>query len=76
MNKSLVSLSITLSLLFSSNVLSEGFNDNYLKFGSGVNGFSPLHSQLRDEIAKNRLVMGIMTQMQYQAQLKNTTQKK
>ena len=53
MNKSLVSLSITLSLLFSSNVLSEGFNDNYLKFGSGVNGFSPLHSQLRDEIAKN-----------------------
>ena len=53
MNKSLVSLSITLSLLFSSNVLSEGFNDNYLKFGSGVNGFSPLHSQLRGEIAKN-----------------------
>jgi hypothetical protein len=50
MNKSLVSLSITLSLLFSSNVLSEGFNDNYLKFGSGVNGFSPLHSELRSEL--------------------------
>ena len=50
MNKSLVSLSITLSLLFSSNVLSEGFNDNYLKFGSGVNGFSPLHSELRGEL--------------------------
>ena len=53
MNKSLVSLSITLSLLFSSNALSEGFNDNYLKFGSGVNGFSALHSELRGEIAKN-----------------------
>ena len=53
MNKSLVSLSITLSLLFSSNVLSEGFNDNYLKFGSGVNGFSSLYSELRGEIAKN-----------------------
>ena len=39
--------------MFSSNVLSEGFNDNYLKFGSGVNGFSPLHSELRGEIAKN-----------------------
>jgi hypothetical protein len=51
MNKSLVSLSITLSLLFSSNALSEGFNDNYLKFGSGVNGFSPLYSELRGEIA-------------------------
>ena len=50
MNKSLVSLSITLSLLFSSNALSEGFNDNYLKFGSGVNGFSPLHSELRSEL--------------------------
>ena len=50
MNKSLVSLSITLSLLFSSNALSEGFNDNYLKFGYGVNGFSPLHSQLRNAI--------------------------
>jgi len=50
MNNSLVSLPITLSLLFSSNVLSEGFNDNYLKFGSGVNGFSPHHSQLRNAI--------------------------
>ena len=50
MNKSLVSLLITLSLLFSSNVLSEGFNDNYLKFGYGINGFSPLHSELRNAI--------------------------
>ena len=50
MNKSLVSLLITLSFLFSSNVLSEGFNDNYLKFGYGINGFSPLHSELRNAI--------------------------
>ena len=53
MNRYLASLPITLSLLFSSNALSEGFNDNYLKFGYGVNGFSPLYSELRGEIAKN-----------------------
>ena len=40
--------------MFSSNVLSEGFNDNYLKFGYGANGFSPLYSELRAEIARNR----------------------
>lgn len=53
MNRYLASLTITLSLLFSSNALSEGFNDNYLKFGYGMNGFSPLYSELRGEIAKN-----------------------
>ena len=53
MNRYLASLPITLSLLFSSNALSEGFNDNYLKFGYGMNGFSPLYSELRGEIAKN-----------------------
>jgi len=41
--------------LFSSNVLSEGFNDNYLKFGYGINGFSPLHSELRGELISSSI---------------------
>jgi len=61
MNKNLALLLTSLSLVFSSNALSEGFNDNYLQIGYGMNGFSPLQSELRAAIANPGIPLALST---------------